>query len=81
MDDQERDEILYRLDERMERIDGNLMRFERRLQAVEDVADDAYQQSDDNRQNINAFVKITTGLGTFLTAVVGTVSAKLTGLL
>lgn len=81
MDDQERDEILYRLDERTERVDEHLSRLERRIGAVENVADDAYDLADKNERQLGAFTKVAVGVGTFLTGLVSAISAKITGIL
>lgn len=81
MKDKERDELLYRMDERLKRVDNNLNRLNSRLKAVEEVADEAYKQSDDNRQNITTIARAAAGAGTFLTAILSAVSAKITGLL
>lgn len=81
MEDQERDEILYRLDERTERVDRHLKRLDRRVTAVENDVDDTRQIAQDNRDQLNLASKALIGFGTFFTAVVSAVTARLTGLL
>lgn len=47
MDEQEREEILYRLDERTKRVDDYLERHDRRISALETVSDDHEERLSD----------------------------------
>jgi|AntRauTorcE11898_2_1112593.scaffolds.fasta_scaffold12201_2 hypothetical protein len=78
MDDSERDEILYRLDERTERIDGRLERVDERVHEQDEVIKDVHAKVGDDllsldqrvTRNTTILSAITLGLSTFVAAIV-----------
>lgn len=73
MDEDERDEILYRLDTRTKRVDNHLNRLDERVENVENDVDKLENIARSNKQDINAGKGIIGALAAALTAAVGKV--------
>jgi len=74
MDDRERDEILWRLDERTERIDGRIERINSRVTKQ----DEALEDLDDRvTRNTTILTGITFGVSTLIMALAGKITALL----
>lgn len=81
MDDQEQEEILYRLDERTKRVDDHLNRLDRRVAENEREIEDHDERISQNEDSVNTARKAVGGLGAALTAGAGGTIAKLAGLI
>jgi uncharacterized protein YlxW (UPF0749 family) len=77
MDDDERDEILYRLDERTERVDETMNRLENRVAQNEDRISKVEDRVNSNTQYLHTAKGLLAALGTGLMAVI----AKVLGLI
>ncbi|QRV15035.1 hypothetical protein JMJ58_19330 [Haloterrigena salifodinae] len=72
MDDRERDEILWRLDERTERMDARVERIDGRVESQDEVIDDLDQRV---TRNTTVLAGITFGFSSFIVAVLGKIHA------
>lgn len=66
MDDKERDEILYRLDERTKRVDDHLNRLDKRVAQNEESIEDLHDEVQSNADDISTAKKVLGGLVTLL---------------
>lgn len=81
MDEKERDEILYRLDEGTKRVEGHLNRIDSRLGEIEDTVDDHEARISDNEDIIETYNKMAGGAGAALLAAITGAAAKIMGLI
>lgn len=81
MQDKERDEILYRLDERTKRVDEHLDRLERRIANIEKQTDAHEERINDNEDAISTARKGVAGVGSALLAAIGGAAARIAGVL
>lgn len=81
MDEQERDEILYRLDERTERVDDHLKRLERRVGAAEEALDQHDERISSNEYSLSNIRAGLHAVGLSMLAAVSGIGAKLLGFL
>lgn len=77
MDESEHDEILYRLDERTERVDNHLNRLDDIVRENEREIESIKQTSRDNRRDID-YGKALIG---FFSAILTAISAKIFGVI
>lgn len=79
MDERERDEILWRLDERTKRVDDHLNRLDKRMEDVEESVEQHDDRINDNENSIDTIMKagggaiglVTTSLSALIAHVVG----------
>lgn len=81
MDDQERDEILYRLDTRTKRVDEHINRLDERLDEHEAVLNDHDEQLSEHENTIDNMRKVGGGIGSAILALLGGIGAKIAGFL
>jgi len=81
MDSKERDEILYRLDERTKRVDDHLARLDERLKNVEIDVEDHDYRINENEDDLEIITKTTKSIGGTAVAILSAIFAKLIGVL
>lgn len=81
MDQKDRDEILWRLDERTKRVDDHLNRLDERLEEAESAISDNKENISDNSDSISLIKKTTRAAGVLITAAISGIGAKVAGLL
>lgn len=79
MDEKERDEILYRLDERTKRVDDHLDRLDKRLEVLENEVEVHDERIADNEDWIQTANKAATYGGSTVLAGISALLARLAG--
>lgn len=80
MDEKEKEEVLYRLDERTKRVDEHLTRLDDRIQKNRENLQNHDKRIDDNEASLWAVGKVVQGIGGALLALFSGLGAKLAGL-
>lgn len=81
MDQQERDELLWRLDERTKKVDDHLSRLDERLEEAEEDIDEHDEKISSNEDSIRVIKKAASAGGTGIFAFLSAIGAKVAGLL
>lgn len=81
MDERQRDEILWRLDERTKRVDDHLERLDRRVAEAENELDEHDNRIQVNEEQLSLIAKAGGGTLAFLTTTISAIAAKLAGII
>lgn len=81
MDEKERDEILYRLDERTKRVDDHLKRLDERVSEVESELEKQDHRITQNESMLGTIDRAVKFVLSTIVASVGAVMAKIAGLI
>lgn len=81
MDQKQRDEILWRLDERTKKVDDHLNRLDERLEEAEKDITKNSEEISDNSDSIELIAKTTRAAGALFAAVISGIGARLGGIL